>query len=55
MGTANISYGYCHCGCGQRTNLTPHTDKNKGWVKGEPLRFIHNHHCVGSNHFGREG
>lgn len=36
----NIPYGYCHCGCGQKTNLAPQTHKKYGWVKGEPLRYI---------------
>lgn len=35
---------YCECGCGGETNPAPYTDRNRGWVKGEPLRFIFNHH-----------
>jgi len=34
-----IPYGYCHCGCGEKTRLAPCTDASKGWKKGEPLRF----------------
>ena len=47
-----IPYGYCHCGCGQKTNLEPQTSKSRGWVKGKPIKFIHNHHCIGSNNSG---
>ena len=43
----NALYGYCHCGCGQRTNLAKQTDKRKGWIKSKPLRFIYGHHTVG--------
>src|SRR5690606_12895586 len=39
-----IPYGYCHCGCGQKTRLAPKTITSRGWIKGEPLRFLHNHH-----------
>jgi hypothetical protein len=34
----------CACGCGQETRLAPRTDRKSGWVKGEPLRYIRNHH-----------
>lgn len=37
-------YGYCHCGCGQKTALAPQTNKGKGYVKGEPIRFVKGHH-----------
>lgn len=36
--------GLCECGCGERTNLAPKNDPTKGWVKGEPLRFVNRHH-----------
>lgn len=42
--STSIPYGYCHCGCGQKTKLAGKTNVKRGWVKGEPLRFIHNHH-----------
>jgi hypothetical protein len=41
--TLEIPYGYCHCGCGQKTNLMPHTDKARGWIKGNPYLFLHGH------------
>lgn len=39
-----IPYGYCHCGCGQKTKLAPRTCTEKGWKNGEHLRFINHHH-----------
>jgi len=35
----------CECGCGELTNLAPQTVTAKGWVKGEPVRFIKGHQC----------
>lgn len=42
--TTEIPYGYCHCGCGQKTDLADNTHRSRGWVKNEPKRFINNHH-----------
>lgn len=42
-----IEYGYCHCGCGQKTKLAPRNRENRGWVKGEPQRFIPGHGNTG--------
>lgn len=36
--------GLCQCGCGQQTPLAKYTDPRDGSTKGEPLRFITNHH-----------
>lgn len=41
-----IPVGYCQCGCGQKTNLARCTDANKGWVKGEPLKYLFAHNAV---------
>src|SRR5450830_355317 len=38
-----IPRGYCQCGCGAKTALVRVNDKSKGWVKGEPLRYIDGH------------
>jgi DNA-binding XRE family transcriptional regulator len=43
MTTQNISYGYCHCGCGEQTKLAPRTDSRKDWIKGQPMRYIAYH------------
>lgn len=36
--------GFCQCGCGQPAPVARQSNKRKGWVKGEPLRFIAGHH-----------
>ncbi len=41
--TTSIPYGYCHCGCGQKTNLYQTTHTNKGQFKGQPTLFILGH------------
>jgi 5-methylcytosine-specific restriction endonuclease McrA len=33
----------CDCGCGEFTNIAPRTSAEKGWIKGEPKRFVHGH------------
>ncbi len=33
----------CECGCGQPTKPAPYSNKRKGWVKGQPLRFLDKH------------
>lgn len=33
----------CRCGCGRPTSLAKYTYKERGWVKGEPIAFIHGH------------
>jgi hypothetical protein len=40
-------YGFCECGCGQKTNVAKRTNRQKGWAKGEPLRFVFNHQFRG--------
>lgn len=39
-----IPYGYCHCGCGERTTILTFSHSKLGLVKGEPRRFIKGHH-----------
>lgn len=36
--------GLCECGCGERTNLAPNNNSAKGWIKGEPMRYVRGHH-----------
>lgn len=38
-----IPYGLCHCGCGQKTRISPETSRYHGFVKGEPRRFVKGH------------
>lgn len=42
----SVPRGLCQCGCGKKTPLANHNDKSKGWVKGEPIRFIRGHTIV---------
>lgn len=44
-----ILRGLCQCGCGQETSLATQTDKSRGNVKGQPVRFIVGHHSRGAN------
>lgn len=36
-------YGFCWCGCGQKTKIAPHNRRDTGWVEGEPRRFLRGH------------
>lgn len=40
----------CECGCGAETNPAPYTDTAKGWVKGEPMRFLRWHRLPPIHH-----
>lgn len=46
--SSKIPYGYCQCGCGQKTKIAPETNRRYGYVKGEPLRYIHGHNSRGA-------
>lgn len=35
--------GLCQCGCGGKTNIATCTEYRKGWIKGQPVAFIHGH------------
>lgn len=37
-------HGYCGCGCGGKTNPSPTSHAARGYVKGQPRPYIHNHH-----------
>lgn len=43
MKDSTITFGYCQCGCGEKTNLARQNSTKKGWVKGSPLFFINGH------------
>lgn len=36
-------YGECQCGCGAKTSIARCSDASKGWIKGEPLKFVYQH------------
>lgn len=38
-----IPYGYCHCGCGQKTKLAYKNDARWGHIKGQPRKFCLGH------------
>lgn len=38
-----IPAGLCECGCGSPTNLASATNRTKGYVKGQPLRYLQGH------------
>lgn len=38
-----IPYGYCHCGCGQKTNIATRTVKKYRAIQGEPRLFLPGH------------
>jgi len=40
-----IPYGYCHCGCGQKTKIAKENRKKIGWTKGQPIKFICGHNA----------
>lgn len=40
----SIPYGFCRCGCGERTTIATYTKRDKGIVKGEPHQYLHGHH-----------
>lgn len=40
-------YGYCECGCGQKTTIAVQDHPRFGWVKGEPMRFVRGHNNRG--------
>lgn len=40
----DIPYGYCHCGCGEKTTLATRTRPEFDAVRGRPNRFLPGHH-----------
>ena len=51
----DIPYGYCHCGCGEKTAIAVCSNKSRGHVRGEPLRFCHGHNSRVENPYRRQG
>jgi hypothetical protein len=47
--TLAVPYGFCHCGCGQRTALVQATNRNRGEIKGQPNRFVNGHNSAGES------
>lgn len=38
-----VPYGFCYCGCGQKTTIIRHSDAFNGLVGGEPRRYLKGH------------
>ncbi len=43
--TQEVPYGYCHCGCGQKTKISTRNDTTNGYVKGEPRHYVSGHNA----------
>lgn len=41
--TQDIPYGYCKCGCGQKTTIPTKTSRKLGRIKGQPMHYIRGH------------
>jgi hypothetical protein len=41
---STIPLGLCQCGCGQLTKISNHDYKERGHVKGQPVRYVKGHH-----------
>lgn len=39
----DIPFGYCHCGCGEKTKIAKGSDPRSGSVCGQPFRYIYQH------------
>jgi 5-methylcytosine-specific restriction endonuclease McrA len=42
-----IPLGDCACGCGMKTNIAKQSEKKRGWVKGQPKKYISGHNPKG--------
>ncbi len=50
---STVPYGYCRCGCGGKTRISPLTNRRNSYVKGEPQPYILGH--KGPTRINREG
>lgn len=39
----DIPYGYCWCGCNQKTSPARQRDRKQNYFKGEPMRYLRGH------------
>jgi HNH endonuclease len=42
---AGVPFGYCWCGCGRKTKIAKQNDRRRGHIKGQPVRFLSQHHA----------
>lgn len=40
----DVPYGFCRCGCGEKTNIAARTYSKRGIYRGEPYFYIFGHH-----------
>lgn len=40
---STVPYGYCHCGCGEKTALAIRNEYRRGHRKGEPVPYVRGH------------
>ena len=38
-----IPWGFCACGCGQKTSLSEKTRTSRGYVEGQPVKYLYGH------------
>ena len=48
-----IPYGYCQCGCGQKTAIIEENSFTRGLIKGEPRKYLKGHHTKGKKLLNR--
>ena len=42
-----IEDGFCKCGCGENPPLATRNRRDRGWIKGQPLRYAYGHQARG--------
>jgi hypothetical protein len=50
----SVPYGYCHCGCGEKTTILPRNNTKNGYIKGEPMRFLLRHRPYVCGNIGKD-
>lgn len=45
-----MANGFCECGCGRLTGLSRQTDTKRGYIKGQPVRFVPGHNRPNPGH-----
>ncbi len=50
-----VPYGYCWCGCSDKTKLAGHSSRADGWVRGEPKRYAWGHNSRSDHPTRRKG
>ncbi len=39
-----IPFGYCYCGCGYKTKISPKSCARRNWIRGIPRKYLSGHH-----------